>query len=77
MTVMGQQARDIYKNQKALKQQVADAAGEATPLTTEQACTGGTAVRHLFSYLPEGVCPGFFITSSTPVPLAAVGLRWG
>lgn len=30
MTVMGQQARDIYKNQKALKQQVADAAGVGT-----------------------------------------------
>jgi hypothetical protein len=30
MTVMGQQARDIYKNQAAIRQQVADAAGEAT-----------------------------------------------
>lgn len=27
MTVMGQQARDIYKNQAAIRQQVADAAG--------------------------------------------------
>jgi hypothetical protein len=27
MTVMGQQARDIYKNQAAIRQQLADAAG--------------------------------------------------
>lgn len=27
MTVMGQQAKDIYKNQKSLRDQVADAAG--------------------------------------------------
>ena len=29
MTVMGQQAKDIYKNQKALRDQLAEAAGAA------------------------------------------------
>lgn len=31
MTVMGQQARDIYKNQKGIRDQVAQAAGAAAP----------------------------------------------